>query len=157
MQKITPCLWFDFNAQEAVDFYLRIFPNSRITHTSHYGPESHHAGRALLIEFELAGQAYQALNAGPNFKFTEAISLSVACADQAEVDRYSRELTADGGAQMDCSWVKDKFGLCWQIVPTAWLDMMRSPDKQAVSRGFAAMMTMQKLDLAALEKAFRAD
>ncbi len=155
MDKITPCLWFDFNAEEAVNFYLTLFPNSRVTHTAHYGPEiPAHAGRVLLIEFELNGQSYQALNAGPQHTFSEAISLSVCCADQAEVDKLWLALTRDGGQSMDCSWVKDKFGLSWQLVPADWWTMMRSQDKAAVSRAFSAMLTMQKLDLAALKRAF---
>lgn len=155
MQKITPCLWFDFNAEEAVKFYVSVFPGSRIVHTTYYGPEMpQHAGQVLMIEFELAGQAYQALNGGPNAKFNDAISLSVDCADQAEVDRLWETLTADGGAPVQCGWLRDKFGLSWQIVPRAWWGMMHSTDQAAQQRAFAAMMQMQKMDIATLERAF---
>ena len=156
MQRITPCFWFNFNALDAVNFYLRVFPDSCITHITYYGNEiPQHAGKVLLIEFILAGQSYQALNGGPNFKFNEAISLSVDCADQAEVDRLWHALIADGGAPSDCGWLKDKFGLSWQIVPRVMWEIMHSPDKIAVGRAFAAMMTMQKLNVDALTNAFR--
>lgn len=156
MQKITPCLWFNFNAEEAVNFYIGLFPDSRIDFISYYGDEiPQHTGKVLMIEFTLAGQSYLALNAGPNFKFNEAISMSVNCADQAEVDRLWNALIDDGGAPADCSWLKDKFGLSWQIVPQVMRDILHSPDKAALSRGFSAMLTMQKLDVAVLEKALR--
>ncbi|MBL8513773.1 MAG: VOC family protein [Betaproteobacteria bacterium] len=154
--RIAPCLWFDFNAEEAVAFYTGVFPDSRITHVSHYGAESpEHQGKVLMIEFELNGQAFQALNGGPMFKFNEAISLSVDCADQAEVDRVWEALTADGGQGVQCGWLKDRFGVSWQIVPRIWWDIMHSPEKAAVQRAFVALFGMQKMDVAALEKAFR--
>lgn len=154
-QRITPCLWFNFNAEEAVAFYLGVFPNSRIIHTSRYGPESpEHEGKVLMIEFELDGQPFQALNGGPMYQFNEAISLSVDCADQAEVDRVWAALTADGGKPVQCGWLTDKFGVSWQVVPRVWWDIMHSSDKAGVQRAFTALFGMQKMDVAALEKAF---
>lgn len=154
-QRITPCLWFNFNAEEAVAFYLGVFPNSRIIHTSRYGPESpEHEGKVLMIEFELDGQPFQALNGGPMYRFNEAISLSVDCADQAEVDRVWAALTADGGKPVQCGWLTDKFGVSWQVVPRVWWDIMHSSDKAGVQRAFTALFGMQKMDVAALEKAF---
>ena len=155
MQKITPCLWFNFNAEEAVNHYLGIFKRGRIVNISHYGDEvPERAGKALMIEFELEGQRFQALNGGPNFPFTQAISLSVDCADQAEVDSLWQKLCA-GGAEMQCGWLKDKFGLSWQIVPRRFFELMQAPDKVAVTRMMQAMFTMTKLDVAKLEAAFR--
>ena len=155
MQKIAPCLWFNFNAEEAVNHYVSIFKQSRILHTSRYGEELPDlAGKALMIEFELEGQRFQALNGGPGFPFTQAISLSVDCADQAEVDALWQALCA-GGAEVQCGWLKDKFGLSWQIVPRRFVEMMLAPDKAAVTRMLQAMFTMTKLDVAKLEAAFR--
>jgi len=155
MQKIAPCLWFDFNAEEAVNAYVRIFKHSRIVHTSRYGDEvPERAGRVLMIDFELEGQRFQALNGGPGFPFTQAISLSVDCADQAEVDALWQALCA-GGAEVQCGWLRDRFGVSWQIVPRRFVEMMRSPDTAAVTRAMQAMFTMTKLDVAALEAAFR--
>ena len=155
MQKIAPCLWFNFNAEEAVNHYLGIFNQSRIVHIAYYGDEvPERAGQALMIEFELEGQRFQALNGGPNFPFTQALSLSVDCADQAEVDSLWQKLCG-GGAEMQCGWLKDKFGLFWQIVPRQFSDMMQAPDKAAVTRMMHAMFTMTKLDVAKLEAAFR--
>jgi predicted 3-demethylubiquinone-9 3-methyltransferase (glyoxalase superfamily) len=154
-QKITPCLWFNFNAEAAVQFYLDVFKQGRIVRTLHYGdahPEL--KGKVLLIEFELFGQRFQALNGGPHFSFTEAISLSVDCENQAEVDRLWDRLTADGGSESECSWLKDKFGLSWQIVPRQLLNMLNDPDRNKATRAMQAMMTMRRIDIAAIERAF---
>lgn len=152
--KITPCLWFDERAEEAVDFYISVF-GGRILEVSHYAkdmplPE----GTALLIVFEMAGRQFQALNGGPVFQFTEAISLSVECETQAEVDRLWTTLTADGGAESQCGWLKDKYGLSWQIVPSLMARIITDPDKTKVARAMGAMMAMKKLDIAKLEAAF---
>ena len=153
IQKITPCLWFNFNAEEAVNHYVSIFKRSSILEVLRYGdamPEL--KGKVLTMRFELEGQQFQALNAGPQFPFTEAVSLSVDCANQAEVDELWRRLS-DGGSTGDCSWIKDKFGLSWQIVPRALVTMLTDPDAARATRVMQAMMTMGKIDIAALEKA----
>jgi predicted 3-demethylubiquinone-9 3-methyltransferase (glyoxalase superfamily) len=153
--KITPCLWFDFNAEEAVDFYLRTFGSGRILRTSHYGEAvPQHRGKVMLIEFELFGQPFQALNGGPHFRFTEALSLSVDCEDQAEVDRLWAALSAEGGIEMPCGWVKDRFGLSWQIVPRGMIEMHTDADPAKARRAAEAMFTMKKIDIAAVRRAF---
>lgn len=153
--KITPCLWFDFNAEEAVAFYLRSFGDGRIHRTSRYGDAlPQHKGKVLLIEFELFGQRYQALNAGPQHRFTPALSLSVDCADQAEVDRLWAALGADGGVEMPCGWLTDRFGLSWQIVPRGMIEMITHADPVKAKRANEAMFRMKKLDLAAVRRAF---
>lgn len=152
--KITPCLWFNFNAEEAVAHYLSIFKHGRILEVSHYGdavPE--HKGKVMTIRFELEGQSLLALNAGPNFPFTEAISLMVDCEDQAEIDELWSKLSA-GGSEGPCGWLKDKFGLSWQIAPRDIIQMYTGPDADAATRAMRAMMTMKKLDIAALRAAF---
>jgi predicted 3-demethylubiquinone-9 3-methyltransferase (glyoxalase superfamily) len=152
-QRITPCLWFNFNAKEAVEFYLSVFPNSSVHAVSYYGEAMpDHEGKELLIEFELDGQRLQALNAGPQFSFTEAVSLSIRCADQEEVDYYWTRLT-DGGSDGDCGWVKDRYGLSWQIVPQRMIDFLMDPDKDRAGRAMQAMMTMRKLDIGVIERA----
>jgi predicted 3-demethylubiquinone-9 3-methyltransferase (glyoxalase superfamily) len=152
--KIAPCLCFDFRAEEAVHFYLRTFGNGRILRTSYYGDAMpQHCGKVMLIEFELFGRAYQALNVGPQFKFSEALSLSVDCEDQAELDRLWAALTAEGGIDMPCGWVKDRFGLSWQLVPRGLLELTLSTDPERARRAMAAMMTMKKIDLAAIRRA----
>ncbi len=152
--KITPCLCFDFRAEEAVAFYLRTFGSGRILRTSHYGDAvPQHRGQVMLIEFELFGRSFQALNAGPQFRFSEALSLSVDCADQAEVDRLWAALTADGGVDRPCGWVKDRFGLSWQLVPRGLLELTLAADPVRARRAMAAMMTMTKIDLAAVRRA----
>ncbi|EHR70951.1 hypothetical protein BurJ1DRAFT_2110 [Burkholderiales bacterium JOSHI_001] len=151
-QKITPCLWFNFNAEEAVNHYLSVFGTGRVLKLSRYGdwfPE--HKGKALMIEFELFGQTYQALNGGPQYPFSEAVSLSVACDNQAEVDRLWDVLTADGGQGGRCGWLKDRFGLSWQLVPTVLGALMSDPERGP--RVAAKLMTMDKLDIAALQAA----
>ncbi len=153
-QTITPCLWFNFNAEEAVNHYLGIFKPSRILEVSRYGdavPE--HRGKVLVIRFEIAGLQLQALNAGPQFPFTEAVSLSVDCADQAEVDELWARLS-EGGSAGRCGWLKDKFGLSWQIVPRALVNMLKDPDAEKAARVMQAMLTMDKIDIARLLKAY---
>jgi predicted 3-demethylubiquinone-9 3-methyltransferase (glyoxalase superfamily) len=153
MSKISPCLWFDGQAEEAATFYVSLFPNSRIDRVSRAPADfpSGSAGDVLTVEFTLAGESYIGLNGGPHFKFTEAVSLSVDCADQTEVDRYWEALTADGGTPAPCGWVKDKFGLSWQIVPRRLIELMNDPDRGR--RAMRAMLQMSKLDVAALERA----
>jgi predicted 3-demethylubiquinone-9 3-methyltransferase (glyoxalase superfamily) len=155
MPKITPFLWFDTQAEDAANYYVSLFPNSKITSLARYGEGGPGpAGTAMTVGFELDGQAYTALNGGPHFTFTEAVSFVVHCADQAEVDRYWNALTADGGTASQCGWLKDKYGLSWQIVPQEFLDLMSSPDKAAIGRMFGAMMQMVKLDMPKLKAAF---
>ena len=158
--KIAPCLWFDNQAEEAAKFYTNIFKNSRIVKISHYpkaGQEVHHrpAGSVLTVEFELEGQSFTALNGGPQFKFNEAISLQVSCGSQEEIDYYWKALTVSGDPNsQQCGWLKDKFGLSWQIVPASLGEMIADPDKAKAERVFSAMMGMKKLDVAALKKAY---
>jgi predicted 3-demethylubiquinone-9 3-methyltransferase (glyoxalase superfamily) len=154
LSKITPCLWFDTQAEEAATFYTSLFEASRITEVTHYGsagprPE----GMVMTVEFELAGLPFTALNGGPEFTFDEAVSFQVSCESQEEVDRFSETLTADGGAQGPCGWVKDRFGLSWQINPTRFFELMRECDAEAGQRVVKAMLGMQKIDIAALEAA----
>jgi predicted 3-demethylubiquinone-9 3-methyltransferase (glyoxalase superfamily) len=145
-QKISPCLWFDGQAEEAARFYATLFPDSGITSVTP-GP----TGAALVVEFRLAGVRFLGLNGGPMFKFTEAISLSVDCHSQAEIDRLWAALTADGGAPSQCGWLKDRYGLSWQIVPAVLPQLLADPTK--AGRVMGAMMGMVKLDIAALEAA----
>ena len=155
MQKITPMLWFDDKAEEAVTLYTSLFKNSRVTQVARYGDAGPGPkGSVMTMAFELDGQAFTALNGGPLFKFTEAISLVVNCDDQAEVDAVWDKLTADGGQPSRCGWLKDKFGLSWQVVPKAFVAMIADPDPIKVGRVMQAMMTMAKLDLATLKTAF---
>jgi predicted 3-demethylubiquinone-9 3-methyltransferase (glyoxalase superfamily) len=158
MRKIAPCLWFDGNAEEAVNFYTSIFANSTIDHVARWGKDwgEHGAGKqgkVLTINFTIEGRPYKALNGGPHFKFNEAISLFVECKDQAEVDMFWNKLTADGGTPSQCGWLKDKFGLSWQIVPVGLMSLMADPDPAKASRVTQAMLKMQKIDLAELEQA----
>ena len=153
MSKITPWLWFDNEAEEAARFYTSLFPNSRITDVTHYGavgpkPE----GTVMTVSFELDGQPLVALNAGPEFPFTEAISLMIDCEDQAETDRYWDALS-EGGEEGPCGWLKDRYGLSWQVVPKRFIELMSDPDKDRAARAMEAMMGMKKLDVAALEAA----
>lgn len=159
MKQITPCLWFDSNAEEAVNFYVSIFKKSRIRKVARYGEAGHEihgrtAGTILTIEFELNGQTFTALNGGPHFKFNEAISLQVYCDTQEEIDHYWDKLSAggDAGAQQ-CGWLKDKFGVSWQIVPVILGDMMTDKDARASNRVMSALLKMKKLDIAELKKA----
>jgi len=151
--KITPCLWFDTQGEEAAEFYTSIFPNSRIVDVSHYGSAGpREAGTVMAVKFELDGQELVALNGGPEFTFDEAISFQIDCADQEEVDRYSEALT-DGGEQGPCGWVKDRFGLSWQVVPTRMIELLSDPDEARAQRAMAAMLEMRKIDIAAVEAA----
>jgi predicted 3-demethylubiquinone-9 3-methyltransferase (glyoxalase superfamily) len=154
MQKITPFLWFDKEAEEAAKFYCSIFKNSKILDVQRYpegGPAP--AGSVMIANFELEGMQFVALNAGPLFKFTEAISFVVTTEDQEETDYYWNKLTADGGKEVDCGWLKDKFGLSWQITPRTLMQLLSDPDKQKAARVMAAMMTMKKINIAELERA----
>jgi predicted 3-demethylubiquinone-9 3-methyltransferase (glyoxalase superfamily) len=158
--KITPCLWFDTQAEEAANFYIGIFKNSRITDLSRYpdaGQEIHGkpAGSVMVVEFELDGQPFTALNGGPIFKFNEAISLQIECATQEEVDYYWEKLGVGGDpSAQQCGWLKDRYGLSWQVVPKGMAEILNHPDKTRSKRAFEAMMQMKKLDMDALRKAF---
>ncbi|MFE6697354.1 VOC family protein [Streptomyces sp. NPDC057718] len=154
MQKITPCLWFDGQAEEAAEHYVAIFGgDSRILDTTYYGDEAPgRTGSVLTVGFRLAGQDYMGLNGGPQFPFTEAISLSVDCADQAEVDRFWDALS-EGGEQGQCGWLKDRFGVSWQIVPNELPRLLADPDPAKAGRAMKAMLGMGKLDIQALRDA----
>jgi predicted 3-demethylubiquinone-9 3-methyltransferase (glyoxalase superfamily) len=154
MAKVSPFLWFDTEAEEAANFYVSVFNsgNSKV-HAASKGPD----GNVLTIKFELNGQEFVALNGGPRFKFNEAVSFVVECADQAEVDHFWNHLTADGGEESWCGWLKDKYGLSWQIVPKQFLEMMSDPDPAKVSRVFQAVQQMQKFVIADLQKAYDAE
>lgn len=154
VQKIRPCLWFDGKAEQAVDFYLSLFEDSEVLDVQRWGKEGPgEPGSVLTMTFRLAGTEYLALNGGPEFTFNEAVSFSVDCADQAEVDRLWDRLTADGGEPGPCGWLKDRFGLSWQIVPRRLPELLADPDAERAGRVMAAMMTMKKIDVAALESA----
>jgi predicted 3-demethylubiquinone-9 3-methyltransferase (glyoxalase superfamily) len=155
MSKITPCLWFDGQAEEAANFYVTLLPDSRVDKVQRAPADypSGSAGDVLVVEFTLAGQSFMGLNGGPEFHFTEAVSFSIDCEDQAEVDRLWDALTADGGQPIQCSWLKDKFGLSWQIVPKRLPELLADPDPARAKRAFEAMMTMVKIDVAELERA----
>ena len=153
MPRITPFLWFDTQAEEAAEFYCSIFPNSKITGVSHYsdaGPLP--AGTAMTVSFVLDGQELTALNGGPHFKLTEAFSLSISCADQDEVDHYWDRLS-EGGSESQCGWLKDRYGLSWQVVPTGMEELFSDPDPERARRAMEAMLGMSKLDVAALRRA----
>ncbi|MGC1465864.1 MAG: VOC family protein [Pseudolabrys sp.] len=154
MQTITPCLWFNGNAEEAANFYVSIFPNSKIRKIMRSGDAGPGPkGSPLMISFMLDGQSFQALNGGPQYKFTEAVSMSVDCKDQAEVDRYWDALTRDGGAPVACGWLKDKYGLSWQIVPRQLVTLINDSDTAKSGRVMQAMMKMVKIDVAEIERA----
>lgn len=159
MSKISPCLWFNGQAEEAARFYVSTFGDGSIDAIGRYPqdnpfPAPFPPGSVMLVEFTLFGQKYQALNGGPHFTFSEAISLSVRCKDQAELDRYFDALTADGGSSGPCGWLKDKYGLSWQLVPEAYVRMMESGDAAGITRTMAEVAKMSKLDIATLEAAF---
>lgn len=158
MSSITNCLWFDGQAEEAAEFYVSVFPESSVTAVSRYGEGAPFpSGTALTVEFQLNGTPYQGLNGGPQFSFNEAISFSISCADQAEVDYYWDKLTADGGSEGQCGWLKDKFGVSWQVVPQALGSIMSGGDAAGVGRAMQAFMGMKKFDIAALEAAYRGE
>jgi predicted 3-demethylubiquinone-9 3-methyltransferase (glyoxalase superfamily) len=154
MQSITPCLWFDDTAEEAASFYVSVFPDSEILNISRYGEGAPMpAGTALVVNFRLDGLDFQALNGGPEFTFDEAVSFQVTCDTQDEIDYYWEHLTADGGQEGPCGWCKDKFGLSWQVVPAGMAETLNDPDRGRANRSMAAMMTMGKIELAALRAA----
>jgi predicted 3-demethylubiquinone-9 3-methyltransferase (glyoxalase superfamily) len=157
-QKIKTYLWFDDQAEEAAKLYTSIFDNSRITSVSRDevgvgGPK----GRVFVVEFVLEGREFLALNGGPQFKFTEAISLFVTCETQTEVDKYWTKLTSDGGEESQCGWLKDKYGLSWQIVPRVLGEMLQDKDPKRAKRVMEAMLQMQKMDIEALERAYEGE
>ena len=154
MNKISPFLWFDHQAEEASNFYVSVFPNSRITTMARHGEAGPGpAGSVMTVAFELEGQSFTALNGGPVFTFNEAISFVVDCEDQAEVDNLWERLTADGGQPSQCAWLKDKYGVSWQIVPRVLMELISDPDAAKAGRVMAAMMQMGKIDIAALKAA----
>lgn len=154
MISVTPILWFDTEGKEAAEFYVSVFPNSAITHITHYGEAAgpQRAGTVLTVSFMLGGQEYTALNGGPAFHFSEAISLSIDCADQAEVDYYWNRLS-EGGETGQCGWLKDKYGLSWQVVPNGLVDLLSDPDQGRSQRAMKIMLGMTKLDLATVRAA----
>jgi len=150
----TTCLWFDGQAEEAAQYYTSIFPDSSIGKTSRYteaGPGE--PGSVIVVEFELNGQKFVGLNGGPQFTFNESISFQIFCDDQAEVDRYWEELTSGGGEESQCGWVKDRFGVSWQVIPKGLTDLVGDPDPEKARRATEAMLSMRKLDLHEIEKA----
>jgi predicted 3-demethylubiquinone-9 3-methyltransferase (glyoxalase superfamily) len=154
MQKITPCLWFDTEGEEAAQFYTSVFPNSRIVEVTRYGSAGPRAeGTVMTVTFELDGQRFIALNGGPDFTFNEAISLEVDCETQDEVDSYWNALTEDGGEEGPCGWLKDKYGVSWQIDPPILLKLIKSKDPAKAKRVMEAMMKMVKIDIATIERA----
>jgi predicted 3-demethylubiquinone-9 3-methyltransferase (glyoxalase superfamily) len=158
MDKITPTLWFDGKAEEAARFYTSLIPNSRIESIDRSPGETPSGPKdmVLTVNFTLAGRSYQGLNGGPDFKFNEAVSFTIDCEDQAEVDRYWAALTADGGEESVCGWLKDKFGVSWQVIPRRLPELFNGPDREAAARVLEAMLKMVKIDVAELERAARA-
>ena len=156
MTKIVPCLWFNGEAEEAANFYLSLLPDSRIDKVQRNSVDSPggKAGSVLVVQFVLAGQAFMALNGGTRFDYTPAISFKIDCVDQAEVDRLWDRLCADGGAANRCGWVNDRFGVSWQIVPSVLPGLLGGPDAAGAQRAMRAMLQMDKLDIATLQKAY---
>jgi predicted 3-demethylubiquinone-9 3-methyltransferase (glyoxalase superfamily) len=155
IQKITPFLWFNQEAEEAANLYVSLFKDSKILSVSRYGDAGPGPkGSAMVVEFQLAGQKFNALNGGPIFKFTEAISLAVTCDSQEEVDTLWSRLTATGGQEGQCGWLKDKYGLSWQIIPARFMQLMQDKDPKRTQRVMQAMLTMKKFDIARLEEAY---
>ncbi|AWW41173.1 3-demethylubiquinone-9 3-methyltransferase [Streptomyces sp. AS58] len=151
----TTCLWFDGRAEEAAHFYVSVFKNSSIGRIARYNDAGRGtAGDVMTVEFTANGQKFVALNGGPQFSFNEAISFQIGCADQAEVDHYWSKLIDNGGEPGPCGWLKDKFGVSWQVVPDRLIELVTDPDPQKAGRATEAMMSMGKLDIAALEKAY---
>jgi predicted 3-demethylubiquinone-9 3-methyltransferase (glyoxalase superfamily) len=163
LNPLVPCLWFDSEAEEAAKFYIGIFPNSRINATTRYanaGKEIHgrDAGSVMTVEFELNGQAFTALNGGPHFKFNEAVSFQIMCKTQDEIDRYWEKLGAGGDpAAQQCGWLKDRYGLSWQVVPEGMEDMFRDEKSPGAERAMTALLGMKKLDIAELRDAFEGE
>jgi predicted 3-demethylubiquinone-9 3-methyltransferase (glyoxalase superfamily) len=163
MQKISPCLWFDDNAEDAVKFYVSIFKNSKVGNVTRYGKEGYEIhkkkeGSVMTIDFEIEGQKFLGLNGGPIFRFNEAISFQIYCDTQEEIDYYWEKLTEGGdkNAQV-CGWLKDKFGVSWQVVPIAMIKMLQDKDSKKTERVMRAMLQMHKLDIDALTKAYQED
>ncbi|MGH6951712.1 MAG: VOC family protein [Vitreimonas sp.] len=157
MQKITPMMWFDNQAEEAANHYVRIFKDARILNVARYG-EAGPGPRdsVMVVEFELHGQKFTALNGGPQFKFSEAVSFVIGCKDQAEVDYYWEQLTADGGKPVQCGWLKDKFGFSWQVTPERAIELLSNSDPAAAARVAEAVYGMVKIDIAELERVAKA-
>jgi predicted 3-demethylubiquinone-9 3-methyltransferase (glyoxalase superfamily) len=156
MSKITPCLWFNGEAEEAAEFYVSLLPDSRIDNVqrSSVDTPSGKAGSVLLVQFTLAGQSYMALNGGTRLEYTNAVSFMISCADQAEVDRLWDAMSANGGSTLQCGWLRDRFGVPWQIVPKALPKLLAGPDRAGGKRAMQAMLQMKKLDMAVLQKAY---
>jgi predicted 3-demethylubiquinone-9 3-methyltransferase (glyoxalase superfamily) len=153
MQRITPSLWFDTEAEDAANFYVSVFKNSQVLNVSRYGEAGPRpAGMVMTVDFELDGQEFIALNGGPEFPFTEAVSLQVNCETQDEVDRYWSVLS-EGGEEGPCGWLKDRYGLSWQIIPVALTELLNDPDAAKAQRAMAAMLQMKKIDIAVLQAA----
>jgi len=153
MKTIVPCLWFDTEAEEAANYYVSVFPDSRILEVTHYGEGSPRpAGTVLTASFEINGQEFTALNGGPEFNFNEAVSFQVVCQDQAEIDTYWARLT-DGGEEGPCGWCKDRYGVSWQVFPARLNELIADPDPERASRAMQCMMGQKKIDLAAIEQA----
>ena len=153
-QKIVPNLWFDTQAEEAAHYYIDVFGSGRVLNVAHYPEEGPGpAGQVMMVEFEVAGMRLVGINGGPQFTFTEAVSLQVDCADQAEVDRFWDRLVRDGGEEGQCGWLKDRYGLSWQIVPAGMDEMFSDPDPGRAQRAVQAMLGMRRLDVAALRAA----
>ena len=153
MREIAPCLWFDTQGEEAANFYTSVFPDSRVVNVTHYGPAGpREEGMVLTVEFELNGQKLIALNGGPEFSFTEAISLHVSCESQKEVDYYWNALS-EGGEESVCGWLKDRYGVSWQIDPIRLQELLADPDPARAERAMRAMLKMKKIDIADLERA----
>jgi predicted 3-demethylubiquinone-9 3-methyltransferase (glyoxalase superfamily) len=158
MQRITPFLWFDKQAEEAAKFYCSVFKNSKILGITRQLEGSGAAkGAVLTVQFRLGDQEYVALNGGPHFKFTEAISLMINCKDQKEVDYYWEKLLAGGGQESACGWLKDKYGLSWQVTPTILLEMVSDKDRKKAQRAFDAMLQMRKIDIPKLKEAYKGE
>ena len=154
---IAPCLWFDRQAEEAANYYVSVFKNSRITQVDRFsdsGPDGN--SDVVYVEFEINGQPFAALDGGPLFTFSEAISFVIECADQAEVDYYYDTLVNDGGEESQCGWLKDKFGVSWQVVPSALNEMLRSSDRKRAGQAMSKMLSMQKLNIDELQAAYDA-
>ena len=151
---ITTCLWFDTEGEEAAEFYCSVIPDSKVTDVTRYGESfPDRAGTAMTVSFELDGRPYVALNGGPQFKFNESVSFQIACEDQAEVDRYWSTLIADGGEEGECGWLKDRFGLSWQVVPRELPTLLADPDPDRAHRATKAMLSMRKIDIEAIRQA----
>jgi predicted 3-demethylubiquinone-9 3-methyltransferase (glyoxalase superfamily) len=156
--KIVPNLWFDTEAQEAAEFYCSVFPNSKVTGISHYTEGSPgEPGTVMTVSWELDGNSFVGINGGPQFQFSEAVSLEIRCADQEEVDHYWEKLTEGGGSEGQCGWLKDRYGLSWQVVPAGMEEVFADSDPKRAERAMKAMLQMTKLDVAALQRAADGD